>query len=156
MDTNTPAQQEKNEFNFKLDRYEKIISYVALAMFFFSMMGPQNRLMTLAFFIFSGAIMLYYFIWYRKKPPYVRIDAVHITLYPPLFFKPVSIPRAAIREVGKSANMLLIRYSDKETAHSAPVNLQMLSSEDAEKLYSLLKPEAPGESIDPQGEGDTE
>lgn len=156
MDADTPNSQEVLEFKFKMDRYEKLVSYVALAMFFLSMTRSGSRLMTLAFFIASGAIMLYYFIWYRKKPPYVRIDGVNVTLYPPLFFKPVTIPRASIREVVKSAKALVIRYADHDVLRAAPVNLQMLESEDAESLYTQLKSEAPEEDAGHQAGGELE
>lgn len=103
------------EFNFKMDKIERYVSFAVFLIFFLSFSGKNGGFWTLVLFAVTIVIMAYYFIWYRKKPAYVVLENERITVHPPLFYKPIQVSRDSVKKVNVSDKKIELVYGDSKT-----------------------------------------
>ncbi|MGI6777007.1 MAG: hypothetical protein ACOX7R_02955 [Acetivibrionales bacterium] len=139
MDTQQPLNDGAKEFNYKMEKAEKILSFGVLILFFLSFTNQQSVIFNVLFFGITALIFVYYFIWYRKKPPYVVIKSDEVIINHMPFYKPMSIKRENINKARSSENKIVIEYNDgSETKKTSLIKL-FLDVKDQENILSILK-----------------
>jgi hypothetical protein len=128
---------ESQKFNFKLDHVEKNMSFVALILFFFSY-TRNDSLSNITFFGVTSLIILYYFIWYRKKPAYITINDEEVVIHQFPFFKPLSIKKDEIKNVTRTNKAVCIEHYNYGKMQLAKIYKFFLQAEDIEKIYNSL------------------
>ncbi len=101
--------QNNREYSFKTNRIERVISIISIVFFVFTFVYPKNIILMIGFYAYASVILLYYFVWFRKKPPYVEFSDNEVVVRLGLFFKPVSISRGRIKEIKKTSPGLIIK-----------------------------------------------
>jgi hypothetical protein len=124
------------QFDFKMKKVENYFSLATLLIFFQSL---RSDFWTIVLFAIAAIVFAYYFIWYRKKPPYVIIEDGCITIHPPLFFKPLNIRKQEIKTVKAFDKKLEIMYNDGGTDKNIKIYSIILDVDCWKQLVDILK-----------------
>lgn len=133
MEENIQPAIELKEYKYKVDKIERYLSFAALILFFLSF---NNKLAGFAFFVFTIAIFVYYFIWYRKRPPYIKIDLNEITVHEGFLFKPVVMGKSEIKTIDKYEKRIELNLKDGK---KVTVLGSLLSDADFKEVHEILK-----------------
>ena len=126
------------EFKYKTDRIERALSIVALAFFFISIIYDKSIPVMVGFFLFATVIILYYIIWFRKKPAYVKISGEDVTVSQGFFFKPFLFHKSMIKEVKSHNRIIVIDLTTNNKVSSLKLYKFLLSDSDSSEIYSSL------------------
>ncbi len=135
MENNKLFFKENREYKFFTQKIEKYLSFGALILLFLSF---QSSLLSLIFFIFTGLVLVYYFVWFRKSPPYVILAGNRLTVHNSFFFKPSVVDTEKITHAGKGDKGLLIKYNDGGADKALMIYSYLLSPKDSDEIYGLL------------------
>ena len=139
MDNQQLPSDGVKEFKFKMDKAEKMLSFGILILFFLSFTNQKSVLLNILFFGVSGLIFIYYFVWYRKKPPYVIIRDNEVIINHMPFFKSQIIKKEKISKAQSIENKIIVKYDDKGITKETSLFKLFLDLNDQKNIVSILK-----------------
>jgi len=127
------------QHNFMMKNLEKRLTIVVFLIFLFSLSGKYSMLWTIVLFLFTVIVIIYYIVWFKKKPAYVIMEDQRIIIHNLPFFKPCNIEKRQIEQVITSNRVIKINYKVQDDRKSISIYHIMLSEESWEQLTSVLK-----------------
>jgi hypothetical protein len=131
-------KEESKEFKFSTEKVEKSIGIGVLIFFFLTLNTYNNAAINIGIFSFTAVVFIYYFVWYRKKPPYVVIKGNEVIISPFPFFKPISIKGDSIQKVKTEDNGLVLSYMDNNEAKRIKLYSIVLDPKDQKNIKKLV------------------
>lgn len=133
MEENIEIRSESKEYNYKVDKIERYLTFASLGVFFLSF---NSSIGMVVFYAFAIAVLVYYFGWFKKKPSYIKLDGNEIRISEGLFFKPFLFSKSEVKAVEKLGNKLIIL-----TASERKVNILsiLLSESDFNEVQETFK-----------------
>lgn len=121
---------ESKKYKFHTKKVENILGFAIMALFIVSMTDQKNFIFSLVFYAITILCFVYYFVWYKKRPPYVIVSDNEITVHNDIFYKPTVMKKenikgvqvlekkieftAAIGGIDKKVNILYLLLEDKD------------------------------------------
>ncbi len=131
-------KEEVKEFKFSTEKVERNIGIGVLIFFFLTFNTYNNAAINIGIFAFTAVVFVYYFVWYRKKPPYVVIKGNEVTISPFPFFKPITINCDSIQKIITEDNGLVLSYRDNNEAKRIKLYSIVLDSKDQKAIKNLI------------------
>lgn len=97
------------DYKYKMDKVERYISFAIILIFFATFKGNSGLIIFTALAII---VLVYYFKFYNKRPPYISINGDEITASQGLFFKLKLFKIFDIDTVKKLENKIELRLKD--------------------------------------------
>ncbi|HEY1405422.1 MAG TPA: hypothetical protein VF857_02325 [Spirochaetota bacterium] len=123
------------EFSCKTTAIEKYLMIGMTVFFALTLIYDKNRPLLIAFYAIACLILGYYFIIFRRRPPYVQIDAKTLTVHNGLLFRPRIIVMSSITHSSYSGGSLVL---DVEDESPAVIYSFLLDANDFEYLIKIF------------------
>jgi|GEM_PF-3277768 len=123
------------EYKLKTSSIEKVLIVIVAVLFGLTLMFDQNKPLLIMFYAVATAILLYYFVLYRNRPPYVRINIDSVTVHTGLLFKPHDVPLSAIKTVLNENGKIMIFAKKYDPI---VIRTMLLEEADAETIEKVL------------------
>lgn len=136
MEKQTLIFNEDKEYQLVTNKVELALTGVFGALFVFAIKGGNAA--NIAFFAVSAVFFAYYFIWYKKRPPYIVLSGDKVTVHNGLFFKPVVIETESIVKVRNNEKEIIIEYRQGDVAKSIKIYAFLMFKSDFKELFKLL------------------
>lgn len=134
MEEELQLPREEKTYKFKTAKVERILSMLLLVIFIMSFKsGP----LTVVFYILTFAILAYYFVWFRKKPIYVKVLGNEITVSEGIFLKPFTFEKEIIGSAVIIEKKLVITLNT-EVNKQVKINPYFLEDMDYKEILKFL------------------
>jgi len=124
---------------YKTKKIENYLSIGILILFFASFAEKALSAASIAFYAATAILLLYYFIWFRKKPPYVTIKPGAVVLSRGFFFRLEEIKNEDIKKVEANDRQIEVTFIKEGREETANIYYILLDQDDRKGLVSLLK-----------------
>ena len=132
-------KEETIEFNFNTEKVERYIGIAVMIFFLMTFRSYNNFAINIGIVIFTAVVYIYYFVWFRKKPPYVVIKGDEIIISPFPFFKPILVKAQNIQRIITEDNGLVLSYKEADEVKIIKLHSIVLEQKDQRNIKKLVK-----------------
>lgn len=123
------------EFQLKTTSIERVLIVIMSVLFGLTLIYDHNMPLLIIFYVIATGILLYYFIVYRSKPPYVRINADSVTVHSGFLFKEHTMLLKNIKTVLNEKGKIEVFQAKGDPIM---IRTMLLENTDAEMIESIL------------------
>lgn len=127
------------EYQYNSKKVERILSLILLALFFISLDKSIFSLYTILFYAIIFVCLLYYFIWFRKKPAYVTIKGDSTIISRGFFLQPEEIKNDAVKKVNITDKKVVVLFLKNGVEDKVSIFNILLDAKDKDAVINHLK-----------------